>query len=43
MYAIRSYYARGVVDDTALVRANEAFNGDIFTGLEEEGGNLFFV
>ncbi len=34
--------ARGVVDDTALVRANEAFNGDIFTGLEEEGGNLFY-
>jgi len=34
--------SRGVVDDTALVRANAALNRDIFLGMDKANENLFY-
>ncbi|MBN2894300.1 MAG: serpin family protein [Campylobacterales bacterium] len=34
--------ARGVIDASALVRANTQFNSDLYKGLKEDGKNLFY-
>lgn len=33
---------RPVIDETALIRANNALDSDLFTGLDEAGENLFY-